>query len=106
MRITKRGRELAVVLEPYIGIPDNAASNCSLLCWNAKRHHTAQEHVCSTEGYVDPSEAIEARVRELAGLLGVRVTFGGDPRGYTVKLHVEGDKLYNTWGGAESGYGI
>jgi hypothetical protein len=31
--------------------------------------------------------------------------FGGDPRGYTVKVHLP-NHAYNTWGGAESGYGV
>ena len=31
--------------------------------------------------------------------------FGGDPRGYTVKLK-RPDGRYNTWGGAESGWGV
>jgi len=30
---------------------------------------------------------------------------GGDPRGYTIKLILP-TRVYNTWGGEESGYGV
>jgi len=32
--------------------------------------------------------------------------FPGDPRGFTVKLHAPNGQVFNTWGGAETGYGI
>lgn len=48
---------------------------------------------------------IEARIAEICKPFGIRPDFGGDPRGYTVKLHLANGK-YNTWGGEESGYGV
>lgn len=48
---------------------------------------------------------IERRITEIAAELGLTVDFGGDPRGYTVKLHLP-NGAYNTWGGKESGYGV
>lgn len=38
-------------------------------------------------------------------LPGVQAKFGGDPRGYTVKLILP-TKRYNTWGGEEDGWGV
>jgi hypothetical protein len=35
----------------------------------------------------------------------ISYTSSGDPRGYPIKLHFPG-KEYNTWGGAETGWGI
>ena len=50
-------------------------------------------------------EKVEERINKLATRHGLKVETGGDPRGYTVKIHFpEGN--YNTWGGTESGYGV
>lgn len=50
---------------------------------------------------------LERRMRELVSELGdgFSVDFSGDPRGYTVKVTLP-TKAYNTWGGAESGWGV
>ena len=48
---------------------------------------------------------IERRIKEVCDAIGLPVEFGGDPRGYTVKVFFPSGK-YNTWGGAESGYGV
>lgn len=50
-------------------------------------------------------ENIENEIREICERNGVTATFGGDPRGYTVKIHFE-DGSYNTWGGKSEGWGI
>lgn len=48
----------------------------------------------------------EERIVKLAEQLpGVRVRFGGDPRGYTVALHLP-TGASNSWGGKEYGYGV
>ena len=46
---------------------------------------------------------VEARIRAIAGELGLQADFGGDPRGYTVKLQLPGD-MHNTLG--RDGYGV
>ncbi len=51
------------------------------------------------------TEQIERRITEICQSIGVRPNFGGDPRGYTVKLHLP-TGAYNTMGGAEDGYGV
>lgn len=76
----------------------------------AKEYQRIQEKHCngvSTEKHERREAKIEKIITNLiAQLHGLRVEFGGDPRGYTVKLHLANGKLYNTWGGSESGYGI
>ena len=47
----------------------------------------------------------EESIRGIAKELGCGVQFGGDPRGYTVKLMFP-DGHFNTWGGKESGFGV
>ena len=49
---------------------------------------------------------IEKRLFEIAKSIGVRLELGGDPRGYTVKLMTPKTEKYNTWGGAECGWGV
>jgi len=48
---------------------------------------------------------IEARMVEILAPFGIVPRFGGDPRGYTVKIHFPSG-AYNTWGGREEGYGV
>jgi hypothetical protein len=48
----------------------------------------------------------ESAIREICKDLGLSVTFGGDPRGFTVKLHFPKTRAYNSWGGVEEGYGV
>lgn len=47
----------------------------------------------------------DKRIKELCAAFGIKVELGGDPRGYTCKLHLP-SKRGNTWGGSESGYGV
>jgi len=53
----------------------------------------------------DREKAIEERARKLLDGLGIAVKFGGDPRGFTMRLTLKSG-LYNTWGGAEEGWGV
>jgi hypothetical protein len=48
---------------------------------------------------------IEKRIAAICDQLGIRPDFGGDPRGYTVKVHLP-TGASNTWGGREDGYGV
>lgn len=62
-------------------------------------------------GLTDDELAKENRTQVKIGELcrdelpGVRPKFNGDPRGYVVKLILP-TGLYNTWGGAEDGWGV
>ena len=42
---------------------------------------------------------------EMARLIGANAIVGGDPRGYCLKLDLPTGR-YNTWGGAEEGWGV
>lgn len=50
-------------------------------------------------------ERTEKRIREICAAFSLAVHFGGDPRGYTVKLKLPSG-TYNSWGGSEDGYGV
>jgi hypothetical protein len=45
------------------------------------------------------------RMAERLNPYDIKVTTSGDPRGYTTKLLLPSER-YNTWGGAESGWGV
>lgn len=51
------------------------------------------------------TERIRQKLAKLLDVLGIRVRYGGDPRGFTVKLRLKSGR-YNTWGGAEDGWGV
>lgn len=48
---------------------------------------------------------VEARMRAILKPFGIVPTFGGDPRGFTVKLKLPSGAS-NTWGGSEDGFGV
>lgn len=48
---------------------------------------------------------IESRLQKLAEANNLKIRLGGDPRGFTVSIFMP-DNSYNSWGGAESGYGV
>ena len=50
-------------------------------------------------------ENLEKRIRAMCDTWRIGVKFNGDPRGYAVRLMFP-DQSYNTWGGAEEGWGI
>ncbi len=50
-------------------------------------------------------DACERRMTELCAPFGLVPHFGGDPRGYTVKLKLPSGKS-NTWGGSEEGWAV
>lgn len=119
--VTNKGRELALQLSPVIGTTRTIQTTCSLIARQATSHHRLQEQACN--GYADASGnwsevaeqranqaeyVCEERIRELAGKLPewqeddgkqgpFGVTFGGDPRGCTVKL-TGPESVYDSWG--------
>ena len=81
---------------------------CSLICRHAVTHGRIQEIMCDgpellvNSGWAVRRDAqIEARIVALAKSIGMTVVFGGDPRGYTVKLQGIGN---NSWG--NDGFGV
>ena len=113
--ITKRGRELAKLVEPFVGGSKRVREICSLIARQAATHARLSADDCNVgmtprqrrqEGHV------EARIRKLVATLprprgraAIGVEFSGDPRGFTVKLVVPGDKGGNTWG-LDGRYGV
>lgn len=90
----------------------------SLIVHHARTYKRIQEAWCSIEMDEAQTKAmerremlLEKRIAELVAALPtvqgqpITVKFGGDPRGYTVKLIMASGKS-NTWGGAEDGYGV
>ena len=49
--------------------------------------------------------AVEKRITDICAGFKLPVIFGGDPRGYTVKVKFPSGR-YNTFGGAEEGWGV
>jgi len=93
-------------------IPFSQLADVSRLARYAKQHHTRCENECSYEWanstkYEADTARLEKRITELVeSIHGIeKVIFTGDPRGYTVKLFLATGRS-NTWGGAESGWGI
>lgn len=112
--ITARGRLLSQLLSPYIGVTPDIQRVCSLIARIASRHCRLAERECSyemteheAESVQAESDRLEARARALVASLPARVdggapltvTFQGDPRGFTLKVHVP-DRPHdgNTWG--------
>jgi hypothetical protein len=113
-QVTKKGRELAEKLGPSIGISGEIVQTCSLICRHATTHNRLQVIHCNrglSKAEERKEEQIEARIKalveELPHVDGKPIVpkFGGDPRGFTVKL-VMPDGRYDTWGGAEDGFGV
>lgn len=91
--------------------------DCEELMRLARRHGRMQERLCN--GYEDAGqqaraekadERNEQRITDLlksspAFACVERPNLGGDPRGYTVKIILKSGQ-YNTWGGAEEGWGV
>jgi hypothetical protein len=72
----------------------------------AKRHGKLAERECNVGDVSDKTwERLEAKIRAICEEIGCGVKLGGDPRGYTVKVIVPSGR-YNTWGGAEDGWGV
>lgn len=92
----------------YFGTNAGYTDMCEMIRL-AETHNKIQEHGCNgtkTRRMEDQELVIQVLIESLAAKLGLRAEFTGDPRGYTVKLHAPNGKLYNTWGGNTSGYGI
>lgn len=121
MKITKRGQALARQLAKYY--PRKQATLreeqlCSVIARHARTHARLQERACSVEMTEKQAalhdkrdsqieERIAALVAELPATKNGKITvrFGGDPRGFTVKLVVpNAERDGNTWGlGGEYG---
>ncbi len=107
MTITKKGRELATLLNPSMGTTHAILETCSLICRHATTIKRLAEQACNSElSKRDEKQdaACEARIRDLVRDLPhvngepIKVEFQGDPRGATVKL-IMPDGRGNSWAG-------
>lgn len=121
-KITRRGHELNKLIDKFVGTTQRTLEICSLVARHATTHHRLQEIQCNREATAAEllrEKHIEDRIRKLVADLpkakvqltrgstvaSIGVEFSGDPRGFTVKLVVPGDKGGNTWG-LEGRYGV
>lgn len=113
---TAAGYRLAAKLAPAIGSTEQIARTCSLIARSAATYARIQEMRCNVEmddrttARMEEREAgLERRIRELVQDLPATddgpftVTFGGDPRGYCVKITAPGESgrilRGKDWGG-------
>lgn len=106
--ITDRGRNLAKDLARYCDLRSVHVATLSTIARHAATHLRYAVAECNREltpAEVRKVERIEARIRQLVATLPetpkgpLTVKFGGDPRGYTVKIVVPGEPhAGNTWG--------
>lgn len=117
MRATKEKFEfVAVLARIYPFAAEFIADLAQRLMRAAGTHQRLMTEACNN-GLYDADENGESprvmRIRKKINALllhsskDIKVTpkFSGDPRGYTVKLLFPTGQ-YNTWGGAEEGYGV
>ena len=72
---------------------------------SVQRHAEAQCNGDTTEAQNRRAASAEAQIVECCQALGCTVKFGGDPRGYCVRLILPSGKG-NTWGGDAEGWGV
>jgi hypothetical protein len=104
---TEREEFLLVMGQEFPGRGD-LAGIVRLLLRLAKTHLRWAETRCNrevNEAEERREERLEQRISELCADLGIRVKFGGDPRGFTVKLFLPSGR-YNSFGGKEDGFGV
>lgn len=100
--------ELLVKLRPGMALIHPKVARA--LVRHAKALHRLYECNCNRD--LTPAEESlvrrhESAVARLCATVQIEAKFNPDPRGFPVKLHFGGgDQPYNTWGGAECGWGI
>ena len=103
-----------VIIHKYVKNPSTSptftAEQVEKLWTLASKYQKIQENGCNRSLTIDEIKdegMIENSINKILAehFTGVTADFSGDPRGYVVKIHFPGNE-YNTWGGAESGYGI
>lgn len=71
-----------------------------------ERYNVNQCNRQVTERETARAERAKDQAREIVEAHGFTLITGGDPRGYALKVLFGAEGPYNTWGGAEEGYGI
>lgn len=102
----ERAKAIAVVARNFPEAQDPAKLQDDLHRLGCACYRNA-EKLCSVEGYEDQREYLRAKLAKIAAKHGVtlRGNVSGDARGFGLYIIMPlGD--YNTWGGAEHGYGF
>lgn len=99
----KEQEHFAIIMQAEF--PEVEIANVFELMRLARRHGKLQERACNYQVLEDHDAVCEDSIREVCRKIGCEVKFGGDPRGYTVKVMLPSGR-YNTWGGAEDGWGV
>lgn len=102
----RRAESIAVVARNFPQVKDAARLQDDLHNLGVKCQRNA-ENLCNIEDYTDQRDLLRAKLAKIKKKHGVEfeVSVQGDPRGYCLKVKMpQGD--YNTWGGAEDGYGF
>ena len=82
---------------------------CIRLLSLAKSHQRIEVMRCNvgdTDYLMKRQRALRSSMTKVGNTINATLKFGGDPRGFTVKVMMPKTKLYNSWGGAEEGYGV
>lgn len=75
----------------------------------AKAHQLVAVERCNvgdSDYLMKRQEWLRKAMIKIANPINATLKFGGDPRGSTVRVMMPKTKLYNSWGGAEEGYGV
>ncbi len=99
----ERDEFVAVLVEAYLSLPKKqqtcnvlaVVTSAQALMRLGRESKTLAERQCNeplTDEYVEKKRA-------------KGFSNGGDPRGYTLKIHLPTER-YNTWGGKEEGWGV
>ena len=100
--------QLAVIMARANAIAPAARDTIELIKLGA-RHCKLAEHACNrelTERELRQAPKIEERIIALAAEYGATVIFGGDPRGFTVRLHFGPDIKREPSNNIGGGWGI
>ena len=82
---------------------------CIELLRRAKQHQFVSEQRCNvgdTDYLMKRQQALRQSMIKVGNTINATLKFGGDPRGFTVKVMLQKTRLFNSWGGAEEGYGV
>ena len=104
MNPAKVAREQVEILTDLPNIGKAMAADLHLLGIECQRN---AEKLCNVEGYEDQRDRLRTKLEKIERKHGVTLAaeVTGDPRGYCLRVVMpQGD--YNTWGGAEHGYGF
>ena len=88
--------EFAVIIARQA--PNITSAEVQELLRLSRRHSRLQERACNEKTFPGYDAKCEASIKAICDKHGLKVEFGGDPRGFTVKIRLPGGQS-NHWGG-------